>query len=276
MNGRLATGLLAPIALVNLVGFIVPVLLLLRMSFNESLADGRLVETFSPATWGLLVSDPFYFQILVASVWLSLLVTAGALVFSYPIALFLHRAGGTTRNLLSVLVVVPMLTSAVVRTYGWIAILADRGLVANLLRAVGITPSRLIFNTTGVEIGLVEILMPYMILALLAGFGRLDPRLEEAASVLGARPLKVFWRVVLPLTLPGAALGCLLCFVLSISSFVTPKLLGGGRVFLLATEIYNDATDTLNWPLAACLSIVILVLFGGSLGFYARAMKASG
>jgi putative spermidine/putrescine transport system permease protein len=276
MGRGLAAGLLAPIALVNLVGFIVPVLLLLRMSFNESLADGRLVETFSPATWALLVSDPFYFQILVGSVWLSVLVTVGALVFSYPIALYLHRSSGRTRNLLSVLVVVPMLTSAVVRTYGWIAILADRGLVPNLLRAVGIAPSRLIFNTTGVEIGLVEILMPYMILALLAGFGRLDPRLEEAASVLGARPAKVFWRVVLPLTLPGAALGCLLCFVLSISSFVTPKLLGGGRVFLLATEIYNDATDTLNWPLAACLSIVILVLFGGSLGFYARGMKAAG
>jgi putative spermidine/putrescine transport system permease protein len=276
MGRGLAAGLLAPIALVNLVGFIVPVLLLLRMSFNESLADGRLVETFSPATWALLVSDPFYFQILVGSVWLSVLVTVGALVFSYPIALYLHRSSGRTRNLLSVLVVVPMLTSAVVRTYGWIAILADRGLVPNLLRAIGIAPSRLIFNTTGVEIGLVEILMPYMILALLAGFGRLDPRLEEAASVLGARPAKVFWRVVLPLTLPGAALGCLLCFVLSISSFVTPKLLGGGRVFLLATEIYNDATDTLNWPLAACLSIVILVLFGGSLGFYARGMKAAG
>ncbi len=269
-------GLLAPIALVNLVGFIVPVLLLLRMSLNESMADGRLVETFSLATWGLLVSDSFYFQILVGSVWLSLLVTVGALISAYPIALYLHRSSGRTRTLLSVLVVVPMLTSAVVRTYGWIAILADRGLVPNLLREVGIAPSRLIFNTTGVEIGLVEILMPYMILALLAGFGRLDPRLEEAASVLGARPAKVFWRVVLPLTLPGAALGCLLCFVLSISSFVTPKLLGGGRVFLLATEIYNDATDTLNWPLAACLSIVILVLFGGSLGLYARGIKASG
>jgi putative spermidine/putrescine transport system permease protein len=196
------------------------------------------------------------------------------LICSYPIALYLHRSSGTWRTILLVLVISPLLTSAVVRTYGWIAILTENGLINNALAWLGMTPLRLMFNKTGVFIGLTEILMPYMILALLAGFGRLDPRVEEAASTLGAKPFQVFYRIILPLTLPGIALGCLLCFVLAVSSFITPKLLGGGRVFLLATEIYDQAIVTLNWPLAATLSLLILVIFGAALVLYSRALRA--
>jgi putative spermidine/putrescine transport system permease protein len=204
----------------------------------------------------------------------SLGITLLTLVCSYPIALYLHRSRGTWRTFLLVLVISPLLTSAVVRTYGWIAILSENGLVNNALTKLGFSAQRLMFNKTGVVIGLTEILMPYMILALLAGFGRLDPRVEEAAATLGAPPFKVFQRIVFPLTLPGVALGSLLCFVLAVSSFITPKLLGGGRVFLLATEIYDQAIVTLNWPLAATLSILILVIFGAALVLYTRALRA--
>ncbi len=269
--------LLLPIVLINVAGFLLPVLNLLRMSFNEAEATGAMHEAFTLVTWLKVFQDSFYWELIGNSVMVSLGITLLTLVCSYPIALYLHRSSGTWRTILLVLVISPLLTSAVVRTYGWIAILSDNGLIANGLKAAGMTsPPRLIFNLTGVFIGVTEILMPYMILALTAGFGRLDPRVEEAAMTLGATPMRAFFRIVLPLTLPGIALGSLLCFVLAVSSFITPKLLGGGRVFLLATEVYDQAIVTLNWPLAATLSIIVLVVFGAALGIYGRVLRGVG
>lgn len=272
-NG-IAGALLLPIIVINAIAFVLPVVNLLRISFNEALPGGGIREAFTWQNWLNLATDSFYLEILFRSVWISLLITALTLACSYPIALYLHRAGGRWRTFLIVLVISPLLTSAVVRTYGWIAILADRGLLSNMLGLVGLTPPRLMFNIYGVMIGLTEILMPYMILALLAGFGRLDSRCEEAARTLGASPLRTFWRIVVPLTAPGIALGCLLSFVLAVSSFITPRILGGGRVFLLATEIYDQAIVTLNWPSASALSILVLVVFGAALFLYARVLRA--
>lgn len=271
----LATLLLGPIIAVNGLAFVMPVLNLLMLSFREGLAGGGLGEAYTLDNWASTLTDSFYLELIVQSILTSLMITLFTLVTSYPIALYLHRAKGRWRTILLVLVISPLLTSAVVRTYGWIAILADDGLINNILLWLGAQSGvRLLFNKIGVVIGLTEILMPYMILALLAGFGRLDPRVEEAAETLGASPWKVFWRVIVPLTMPGVALGCLLSFVLAVSSFITPKLLGGGRVFLLATEIYDQAIVTLNWPLAATLSMIILVIFGAALVLYSRLLRA--
>lgn len=266
--------LLLPIVVVNAIGFILPILNLAQLSFREALLGGGIGEAFTLANWAVLVDDPFYLRVLFNSVWISALITVLALLCSYPIALFLHRTKGALRTVLIVLVISPLLTSAVIRTYGWVAILSDNGLVPSLFQALGLAVPHMMYNTTGVVIGMTEILMPYMILALFAGFGRLDQNLEDAARALGANEFRVFTRVVFPLTLPGVALGSLLVFVLSISSFITPKLLGGGRVFLLATEIYDQAIVTLNWPLAATLSVLVLVVFGLALALYTRVLRA--
>lgn len=270
----LAVALLAPILLVNTAVFIVPIVNLLRSSFNEALPGGGIGPAFTWDNWVTLAEDSYYLEIVTRSVSMSLAITLLTLLCSYPIALYLHRTGGRWRTILFVLVISPLLTSAVVRTYGWIAILADTGLVNRALSVLGAAPARLLYNMTGIVIGLTEILMPYMILSLLAGFGRLDPACEEAALTLGARPWSTFWRIVVPLTAPGIALGCLLCFVLAVSSFITPRFLGGGRVFLLATEIYDQAIVTLNWPAAGTLSILVLVIFGAALAVYTRALRA--
>jgi putative spermidine/putrescine transport system permease protein len=270
-----AIALLAPVMLINTAVFIAPIVNLLRISFNEALPGGGIGPSLTWENWVKLAEDSYYLEIVLRTVGMSLLITLLTLLCSYPIALYLHRSRGTWRTFLFVLVISPLLTSAVVRTYGWIAVLSDTGLINNALALLGTrAPVRLLYNMTGIVIGLTEILMPYMILSLLAGFGRLDPRCEEAALTLGARPIKVFWRIVVPLTAPGIALGCLLCFVLSVSSFITPRLLGGGRVFLLATEIYDQAIVTLNWPGAATLSILVLVIFGIALAVYSRALRS--
>lgn len=271
--GQLAVVLLLPIALVNVVGFILPILNLARYSFNRARIGGGIEDVFTWENWVDLVSDPFYREILFNSIWVSLCITLVTLVLSYPIALYLHRATGAWKTFLTVLVISPLLTSAVVRTYGWIALLNDNGPVIGIIKALGLPSPSLMFNIKGVFIGLAEILMPYMILALLAGFGRLDPRVEEAARTLGATPARTFREIILPLTLPGIALGCLLCFVLAVSSFITPKLMGGGRVFLLATEIYDQAIVTLNWPRAATLSLLVLIVFGAALWAYSAVMR---
>lgn len=271
-SSKLLVSLLLPIILVNIIAFVAPVANLAAMSFRESSATGAMTDGFSLAAWSSLLTDSYYWAMLWRTVWIGMLITLITLLLSYPLALFVSRAE-RGKAILVVLCISPLLISAVVRTYGWMVILGEQGFLPALLRSVSIAPPRLMNNELGVVIGMTEILMPYMILSLLSGFGKLDVTLEHAAQTLGAGPITVFRRIVLPLSLPGILLGCLLCFVLAVSSFITPKMLAGGRVSLLATEIYDQAIVTLNWPLAACLSILILIVFGAALTFYGQLSK---
>lgn len=254
--------LLLPALLVLGAVYLLPMLGLARMAFNETGPTGAMVPAFSLATFGALLDDPFTLETTINALRLAFVSTTLALLLAYPLSLFLFRTRTRFRGLLIALAVAPMLVSGVVRVFGWLAILGDRGLVNALLQGFALIsqPIRLVNNEFGVSIGLAESLMPYMILALLAGFGRLDRAVEEAAASLGARPWRVFLRVTLPLSLPAVVLGYLLCFVLAMSAYITPKLLGGGRVFVLATEIFDQAVTSVNWPLAAAMALYALAL----------------
>jgi putative spermidine/putrescine transport system permease protein len=273
---RTAAALLAPGLLALGVTFLLPLIWLVRMSLNRGDASGAITPALSLDSYEAATGDAFYWKIAWSTVELGLIVTVCTLVISYPVALFLTRTQSRWRGVLVALAIAPLLTSAVVRTYGWMVILGDQGVLNGGLRSLGLvdTPLRLSNNFAGASIALVEILMPYAILAMLSGFGRISEDLEQAAASLGANRLWVFLRVTLPLSLPGVLTAGLLVFVLTISSFVTPSLVGGGRVFVLATEIYNQATFTLNWPLAAALSVLLLILFGAVIISYQRAVRA--
>lgn len=275
---RTYLALLIPGVLGLLVSFVFPLLYMVRMSFNEGAPDGVVINTFTFDTYIKPLTDPYYWQVTFNTFKMGLTVGVLCLIVSYPIALFLVRSTSRFKGLLLAIAIAPLLTSAVVRTYGWMVILGTNGLVNTSLESMGLisTPLKLTNNMTGVTIGLVEIFMPYAILAMISGFGRLSPQLEEAAGSLGASKFQVFMRVTLPLSLPGVFTAFLLVFVMSISTFITPRLLGGGSVQVLATEIYDQTTGLLNWPFAAALSVILLVLFGTIIAVYQRIVKKIG
>jgi putative spermidine/putrescine transport system permease protein len=241
-------------------GFLWPLAVLLRMSLNRTDDGGTLIPDLSIGTYAKLAADDFTWGMTWDSLRLAAIAACIALLLAYPMALFLFRSQSKWRGVLAVAAVAPLLVSGTARVIGWLAILGDGGVINAGLAGLGLPKLALINNWTGVQIGLAESVMPYAVLTLLAGFGRLDGRLEEAAATLGARPLAAFWLVTVPLTLPAIIGAWLLAFVLGVSAFITPKLMGGGRVFTLATEIYDAATQTLDWPEASALSVYVLVL----------------
>ncbi|BCW44894.1 polyamine ABC transporter permease [Arthrobacter sp. StoSoilB5] len=245
------------------------------MSFNGFEAGGLIHEAFTADSYIEFFSSTFNLGIIGRTLYLGVVVTAGAFLLGFPLALFLLRTNSRWKSALLVLALAPLLTSAVVRTFGWMAILGDEGIVNETLKAIGLIsqPIKLANNELGVIIALVEILMPYMILSVVTGSSRLNDTTLEASATLGGGPIRTFFRVVLPLTMPGIVTGCLLVFVLTISSFVTPALVGGGRVFTMATEIFDQAVNSLNWPLAAAISFILMTLFAGVLVGYQRIMN---
>ena len=269
ITGLIRVALLLPAGLVTLVAFVLPMAWLARLSL-ASANGGVLVDTVSLGNYVRFFTDAFYLGVLWRSVWLAASVAALSVLASYPIALFLVRSRSRWRGLLAVLVISPLLVSSVVRTFGWMIILGDRGWINGGLALLGAGPLRLMNSIWGVLIGLTEIMMPTTTLALLAGFARLDPTVEEAAGSLGAPPWRRFLRITLPLTMPGIVVGLLVGFVLAISSFVTPSLLGGGRVAVLAKTIYEEALETLDWPFAAAVAVILVAVFGCALVGYER------
>lgn len=277
-NRTIAWMLALPALLALIVSYAYPLVWMIRMSFNVGHGDGLYTTTFSLDSYVKPLSDPYYWQVIGNTLLLGVLVAVLCVVVSYPIALFLAKSTSRWKSLLVALAIAPLLTSAVVRTFGWMVILGPQGLVNSTLKGMGLiaAPLPLANSFTGVVIGLVEIFMPYAILGMMSGFGRLNPQLEEAASSLGANRPAVFFRITLPLSLPGLLTAFLLVFVLSISTFVTPQLLGGGRVHVMATEIYDQTTGLLNWPFAASLSVILLILFGTVVALYQRLARRLG
>jgi len=205
--------------------------------------------------------DPLYLSILVRSFAMALAATAVCLALAFPAALFISRAS-RHKNLYLQLVMLPFWTSFLVRTYAWLFLLRDSGLINTALQSLGIirVPLPLLYNDGAVLLGLVYGYLPFMVLPIYATLERLDPALLEAAADLGARPLAAVFRVVLPLSKPGIVAGAVLVFIPCLGAYLTPDLLGGGRSVLVGNLVQNQFTTARDWPFGAAVSILLMAL----------------
>jgi len=238
-----------------------PLLLLARISLEGYQSGQGIIETWQLSNYSKFLFDPFYRQVLVGTLVLGAEVTALCLVLGYPLAYSLSRARGLKRAVLYFCILMPLLTSTVVRTFGWMILLANNGFINKTLMSLRLieSPVRLMYNVTGVIVALVEVLLPFMVLALDTALLNIDLSLYEAARNLGARGPRIFLRITLPLSLPGVVSGCVLVFTGALSAFVTPTLIAGARLKVMSTVIYQQAMALLDWPFGAAIAFVMLV-----------------
>ncbi len=222
------------------------------------------------------VVAPQYLRAVWETIVLSVVTAVLTLVASYPVAYALARGRSAwLRSLLLVLTLAPFFTGAIVRTYAWILVLGNSGFINSLLLKAGLleNPYQMLFTSKGVLVGLVHFSMPVMILILAAAISHIDPTYERAAASLGANPLRVFFRVTLPLSLPGVISGSVVVFAWTFSAFPTPELLGGGRVKMIANVVKDLALDSFNWPGSAAFAVVALSVTFVLVAVVARSME---
>ncbi len=241
---------------------VVPTLMLVVISFCERDSLGRVIFTFSTENY-IRAFDWMWLKILGISVWYAFLTTVICLMLGYPVAYFIGRSSERVRGLLIMLVMIPFWTSFLVRTYAWISILSQEGLLNAALMSMRIVsePIGFLYTPFAVVLGLVYNFLPFMILPIYTSVEKLDGSLIEAAYDLGARPARVFGQVVLPLTQPGIAAGILLVFVPAIAMFAITTLMGGGTNPTIGEVIQNQFTKARNQPFGAALGVLLLVIF---------------
>jgi ABC-type spermidine/putrescine transport system permease subunit I len=246
------------------IAVVIPLILYL-LFFYAYPVIAMLFRSVSEPTWSLtnyshLVQTNVYVHVMWITVWISIVVTICTLILGYPVAYLISSVTTTKSNLLIVLVLVPFWTSILVRTYAWMVLLGRQGIINELLQSLGIIdqPLRLLNTRFAVYVSMVHILLPFMILPLYSVMRGIDRSVLRAAEGLGARPSAVFRQVMLPLSLPGVAAGCLLVFILSLGFYITPALVGGPKDLMISVLIAQQV-DLFNWAFASALAAVLLV-----------------
>lgn len=257
-----APWLLASPALLLFIGLLlVPLLLTVLLSFHAFDGARGVLLDYTWRNYLEVFSDGYYHEIFLRTGGLALGVTFLCVLFGVPETLILARMKSPWRALFLIVILGPLLISVVVRTLGWAILFGNHGLINSTLMGLGITsePVRLLFTMTGVTIALTHVLIPFMVISVWANLQKLDSQVENAGLSLGASPLKVFWRVMMPQLLPGILSGSIIVFALSASAFATPALLGGRKLKVVATAAYDEFLSTLNWPLGATIAMLLLL-----------------
>jgi putative spermidine/putrescine transport system permease protein len=268
--------LLAPGAAALTAAFVLPIAQVLAFAFFK---DGRLSpEAVDLSAWGRLFADDYHLRVGLRTLRLGALVTAFSLLLGYPLALIVDAASPRVKTLLLLAFVLPLMTSVVVRTFGWLVILGRGGPLARALRDLGLVPAnfQLAYTETGTVIAMVQVLLPYMVLVLVGVLAQIDRRLIEAARAMGADRWRTLRHVVLPLSVPGILAGCTIVFAVTISSFITPVLIGGLKLPVLATGVFQSAVAYNDWPLAAVQATALFLVVSVVLLPFALAGRSAG
>jgi putative spermidine/putrescine transport system permease protein len=255
--------LVAPALLLFIVFFVLPFAVMAVLSFLTGNPASARSVSFTLRQYERMIDDDLYPEALWATLRLGILSTIAALLLGYPLAHWMARIRSRLGHaLLLMAVIAPMLTGIVVRTFAWMTILQDRGVINQTLMAWGITskPLPLMYNEFGTVVALVHIYVPFMVLTLTGVIGRIDIRLEEAARGLGAGRFRAFLEVTLPLSVPGILAGSLLVFALTISAYVTPSAMGGTEVLTIPMLIYQQVGASFNLNFAGALGVILLVV----------------
>lgn len=255
--------------------FLIPFAFVLKISLAEAIIarppytaliewteDAYIDVKLNIANYLFLLEDDLYWKAYLNSVKVALISTAACLLIGYPMAYGMARANPAWRNVLLMLVILPFWTSFLLRVYAWIGILKNNGIINNLLMALGIIDEPIVMMQTNfaVYVGIVYSYLPFMILPLYANLERLDNTLLEAAADLGCRPIKAFFFITLPLSLPGIIAGSLLVFIPAVGEFVIPALLGGPDTLMIGRVLWDEFFANRDWPVASAVAIAILLL----------------
>ncbi len=250
-----------PTMIVVLVPFLVSLAVLALYSF-QSHSGAPSIAALTIGAWKAFFSDAYSLHVLWTSVWLGLVSTAATLAVAYPVSLGLVRLQSPAVKAFCYLVIFsPLFMSVVVRSYGWLLLLSEGGLVNQIVHALPSHPGpfRLLYTPFGVVIGLVHVLMPFAIMPIVSVLSQQSDLYRQVAMDLGASPMQAFWKTTFPISMPGIVSAAQIVFSLSISAFVTPTVLGGGRVLVLSKLVF-DNIGNIEWPTAAVQSLVLLAM----------------
>lgn len=234
--------------------------------------------TFSLEHYRRMWEQPSYLRTFMTTFEVSLLTTGICVVLGYPLAYFLSELPKRAANLCMIAVLLPLWTSLLVRTYAWLVLLQRHGLINTWGMQLGLwdEPLALVHNLTGTLIGTVHVMLPFVVLPLYAAMRGIERDLLKAAASLGAAPARTFWSVFFPLSIPGLTTGALIVFILCLGFYVTPAVLGGGKVIMVSNRIANDIDMFFNWGAASALGVVLLVLTAGIIAVGSRLVRLEG
>ena len=239
---------------------LVPLGMTFVLSFNSFDFYEGIIPTFSFENYAEVLGDSYFWEIFGRTFGIALATTAICALIGVPQAYILYRLSPMWRSIVVLIVIGPLLISVVVRTLGWAILLGNRGVINTALENWGLIerPIKMMYTEGGIVLALVHVFVPFMVLAVRAALQRKDPSTEAAAESLGASAFTVFRRIVLPQTIPGILSGSLIVFSMSASAFATPAILGGRRVKVVATTVYDEFLNTLDWPLGAAIAMLLL------------------